>query len=109
MTGSLLGAAGGAWAAQGRYPTFGPTVLAGALLAEAAHRFILVEGWTGIDLARTARQVALVDTVAAILVPLLLLERPRWPRTYTGSVGIAAVGTILLAGADRLVRFVLFR
>jgi hypothetical protein len=106
-TGSAIGAAGGLWAAGGRYSTAGPMALAGALLAEAAYRFISVEGWTGIDLTRTALQVALVDTLAAIIIPALSLERARWALAYLGSLGIAAAGAALLAGAENVIRYAL--
>src|SRR5215210_1567722 len=99
-TGSLVGATGGLWASGGRYRMLGPMTLGGALLAEATYRFILVEGWTGIDLARTALQVALVDLVAALLVPVVLLERKRWPVAFLGSAVIAAVGAFLLTGVE---------
>jgi hypothetical protein len=107
VTGSLVGATGGLWASGGRYRMFGPMILAGALLAEAAYRFILVEGWTGIDLSRTALQVALVDLVAALLVPVLLLERSQRLVTYLGSAGIAVIGALLLAGAEGFIRYAL--
>jgi hypothetical protein len=106
-TGSLVGATGGLWASGGRYRVVGPMILGGALFAEATYRFILVEGWTGIDLARTALQVALVDLVAAVLVPIVLLERSRWPVAYLGSAGVAVVGALLLAGAEGLIRYAL--
>jgi hypothetical protein len=106
-TGSLVGATGGLWASGGRYRMVGPMILGGALLAEATYRFILVEGWTGIDLSRTALQVALVDLVAAVLVPVILLERSRWPVAYLGSAVVAAVGALLLAGAEAMIRYAL--
>jgi hypothetical protein len=106
-TGALVGATGGLWASGRRYREVGQMVLGGALLAEATYRFILVEGWTGIDLSRTALQVALVDLVAALLVPVLLLERNRWPVTYVGSAGIAVVSALLLAGAEGFIRYAL--
>jgi hypothetical protein len=104
-TGSVVGATGGLWASGGRYRAVGPMTLGGALLAEATYRFILVEGWTGIDLSRTALQVALVDLVAAVLVPVVLLERNRWPVAYLGSAGVAVVGALLLAGAEGFIRY----
>ena len=49
-------------------------LLSGLLLAEALARFVEVEGWTGIDLARTALQVAAVDLATALIVPSVILE-----------------------------------
>jgi hypothetical protein len=106
-SGSVVGASGGLWASGGRYRMVGPIILGGALLAEATYRFILVEAWTGIDLSRTALQVALVDLVAALLVPVILLERNRWPVAYLGSAVVAAIGALLLAGAEGVIRYAL--
>jgi uncharacterized protein DUF6518 len=90
LAGPLFGAAGAAWAAgTERERSWAVALLAGALLAEAAHRFISVEGWTGIDMTRTALQVAAVDVVAAAVLPLLLSER--------GSLGVAAGGFVAFA------------
>ena len=102
--GGGIGAAGGGWAAKGRYRTAGPVVLAGALLAEAAYQFVQVEGWRGVDIARTGFQIATVDAVAALLVPLVLLERRRRPKAYLGSVAVGAAGFLVLAAVEALIR-----
>ena len=107
-SGGAVGAAGGGWAAGGRYRLPGPMILAGALLAEAAYQFVQVEGWRGIDVARTGVQIAAVDTLAALLVPLVLLERHQQPRAYLGSAAIGAVGFLVLAAVESLIRAVLF-
>jgi hypothetical protein len=76
VAGAPLGLAGGAWAggdARWRVPSV--ALLSGLLLAEAMTRFVEVEGWTGIDLGRTALQVWASDTIAALVAPLILLER----------------------------------
>ena len=107
-SGGVLGAAGGGWASNGRYRTVGPIVLAGALLAEAAYQFVQVEGWRGIDVARTGVQIAAIDTIAALLVPLVLLERARRLQAYLGSAAIGAIGFLVLAAVESLIRTVLF-
>jgi hypothetical protein len=82
-------------------------VLSGALLAQAAYRFIEVEGWTGIDVGRTALQVAAVDLIAALLAPILLLEPERRLRAYLGMIAIAVGGLVLLTGGVLAIRGVL--
>jgi hypothetical protein len=104
LAGSITGAAGGGWASNGRLRSVGPTILAGALLAEATYRFIEVEGWHGIDLARSGVQVALIDTIAALAVPALLLNRERWPMAYVGSLGLGAAGAVLIAGVEAVIQ-----
>lgn len=107
-SGVAIGAAGGGWAAGGRYRLLGPIVLAGALLAEAAYQFVQIEGWRGIDVTRTGVQIASIDTVAALLVPWLLLERALRPQAYLGSAAIGAIGFLVLAAVESLIRTVLF-
>jgi len=106
-SGGAVGAAGGGWASGGRYRVLGPIVLAGALLAEAAYQFVQVEGWRGIDVARTGVQIAAIDTIAALLVPVALLERARRPQAYLGSAAIGAIGFVVLAAVESLIRTVL--
>jgi hypothetical protein len=107
-SGGVVGAAGGGWAANGRYRLVGPVVLAGALLAEAAYQFVQVEGWLGIDVARTGVQIAAIDTLAALLVPLVLLERGRRPVAYLASIAVGGVGFLVLAAVESLIRTLLF-
>ena len=107
-SGVVVGGAGGGWAANGRYRSLGPIILAGALLAEAAYRFVQVEGWRGVDMTRTGFQIAAIDTVLALLVPLALLERGRRRMAYLGSVAVGAAGFLVLAAVDSLIRAVLF-
>jgi hypothetical protein len=104
VAGSVTGAAAGGWAVHDRFRWIGPALLAGALLAEAAYRFIEVEGWLGIDLARTGVQVALIDSIAALVVPALLLKRPRWLVAYAGSVAIGAAGLLVIVGVEWVIR-----
>jgi hypothetical protein len=100
VVGPLYGAAGSAWAAgEGRWRVTAVALLSGGLLAEAAYRAITVEAWTGVDLSRSAIQVAIVDLVLAILVPLALLERARWARGFGLSLAIGLVGAAGLAVA----------
>jgi hypothetical protein len=107
-SGGIVGAAGGGWAANGRYRSLGPIILAGALLAESAYQFVQVEGWRGIDVARTGVQIAGIDALAAILVPVALLERGRRPLAYVGSVAIGGAGFLALAAVESLIKAVLF-
>ncbi|HEY8921361.1 MAG TPA: DUF6518 family protein, partial [Candidatus Limnocylindria bacterium] len=107
-SGVVVGGAGGGWAANGRYRSIGPIALAGALLAEAAYQFVQVEGWRGVDMTRTGFQIAAIDTVLALLVPLALLERGRRRMAYLGSVAVGAAGFLVLAAVDSLIRAVLF-
>jgi hypothetical protein len=69
------------------------------LLAEVDYRFIQLEAWDGIDLARTSMQVAAVDTLVAVALPLVLLDRRRWLNAYAMSVGFGIVGLGALAAA----------
>ena len=103
LSGGAMGAGGGAWSAD-RYRLPGPTLLAGALLAEAAYRFIEVEGWRGIDLARSGVQVALIDVLAAAFLPAILVERARWPAADLGSLASGAVGLVLIVVVESLIR-----
>ena len=97
VAGPLFGAAGGAWGEPGgRQRVVAAAVLAGGLMAEAAYRFIQLEAWDGIDVARTSMQVALVDAIAAALVPVVLLREGR-VTCYLASIAIAPIGVALLA------------
>jgi len=102
-SGAAVGTAGGGWA-NGRYRSAGPIVLGGALLAEAIYQFVQVEGWRGIDMTRTGFQIAAIDTVAAILAPMLLVNRPRRPAAYVASVAVGGVGFLVLAAIELLIR-----
>ena len=95
IAGPSFGVAGGAWAERREAVPVG--VLAGALLAEAAHRFILLEAWDGFDLGRTGMQVAVANLVGAVLAPVLLLRRARWPIAYGVALAVAPVGLALVA------------
>jgi hypothetical protein len=106
--GGGVGAAGGAWATKGSYRSIGPIILAGALLAEATWQFVQVEGWHGLDLARTGVQIGAIDALAAILVPILLVERGRRAVAYLASVAVGAVGCLVLAGVESVIRMLLF-
>ena len=59
-------------------------------------------------MARTGFQIAAVDTIAALLVPLVLVEHRRRPVAYLGSVALGALGFLVLAGVESLIRTVLF-
>ena len=95
VAGPVFGAAGGTWRSS-RSPV-AVAILTGALLAEAAYRFIELEAWDGIDVTRTSMQVAIVNLVAAIVLPVLLLPRDRWPIAYGLTVVIAPLGLAVVA------------
>jgi hypothetical protein len=108
VSGGGVGAAGGAWASHGRYRSLGLIVLVGALLAEAAYQLVQLEVWHGIDVARTGVQIAAIDSIPAVLAPVVLLERGRRTTAYLGGVALGAVGFLVLAGVESLMRSVLF-
>jgi hypothetical protein len=95
IAGLAFGAAGGVW--RSRRSPIAVAVLAGALLAEAAYRFIELEAWDGVDVTRTSMQVAIVNVVAAALAPALLLPRDRWSIGYGLTVAVAPIGIALVA------------
>jgi hypothetical protein len=107
-SGAAVGAAGGGWSASGRHWLLGPIILAGALLAEATYQFVQVEGWLGIDVARTGVQIAAIDAVAALLVPIVLLARGRRLPAYVSSAVVGAAGFLVLAMVESLIRTFLF-
>jgi hypothetical protein len=107
-SGAGVGAAGGAWASNTRHRSLGPIILAGFLLAEAAYQFVQVQGWTGIDMARTGIQIAAIDGVVAALAPLVLLERGRRMAAYLAIIGVGVVGFFLIAAVELVIRTVVF-
>lgn len=103
--GPLLGGVGGGWAARiPRYRVWGPAILSGGLLAEAAHRFIELEAWQGIDIARTSMQVAMVDATAAVILLLVLVNRDRLLTGFAAAVGVAVAGLAAITVIEVLVR-----
>jgi hypothetical protein len=105
LVGAPVGAAGGAWAGgDPRWQVPSVALLSGLLLAEAITRFVEVEGWTGIDLGRTALQVWASDTIAAAVAPILLLDRREWAAGYAASISVGVVGAVLLALTMSLIR-----
>jgi len=102
--GPVLGACGAAWSTVGqprRAQAVG--VLAGALLAEAVFRLVQHQFWSGIDLAATDAQVAVVDAVLALVAPLVLL-RERRTAAYALAVLLGAVGALAIWGVTELAR-----
>jgi len=55
-------------------------------------------------MTRTGFQIAAIDTVAAILAPMLLVNRPRRPAAYVASVAVGGVGFLVLAAIELLIR-----
>jgi len=107
VAGVVVGAAGGAWA--GHDPQIrgvSVALLCGSLLAEAAFRVIQGEAWLGVDVARADIQVAIIDGLAGLGVPILLARRPDRMRTYAVAIVLACAGTALLSGAELVIRTV---
>ncbi len=93
VAGPLMGTVGWSWAARtDRWRTLSVSLLAAALLAEAAHRLILLEAWDGIDLGRTYAQLALANAIVAVGLPVALLERERWLPTFVAVPAMASAG-----------------
>jgi hypothetical protein len=104
VVGPAFGAGGALWADRGsRWRAAAAGALAGALLAEAAFRLVQVEVWTGFDLARTSIQVGIIETIAGLLVPILLLGRGERGTGYVASLLVAIVGFGCLWGVTALV------
>jgi hypothetical protein len=94
-TGVLLGAAGGAWRSrQDGWKTLAVGLLAGSLVAEAAHRLILIETWTGVGWGRTYTHVAAANLVIAGVLLLVLAPGRRLAAT---AVMLVVGGVALLA------------
>jgi hypothetical protein len=109
LAGPLFGAAGALWATHAdRWRVLAVGLLAGGLLAEAAQRFIELEAWDGIDLARTSMQVAAVDTLAAAILPLVLLAPRQRVGAYLAAAGLGVIGLAALSGAMLAIDLVLF-
>ena len=97
--GPTMGMVGAAWVRRGdRWRTVAVSLLAAGLLAEAAHRFILLEAWDGIDLSRTYMQLAVANTVIAVALPLTLLERRRWLPAFASALALGTVSLVILLG-----------
>ncbi|MDH4333942.1 MAG: DUF6518 family protein [Chloroflexota bacterium] len=106
-SGALFGLAGGMRADDpGRWRVGAVVLVAGALLAEAAYRLILLEVWTGIEWDRTYMQVAVADTVAAVVLLLVLVERRRWLSAFAILLPVAAAGLIVFLAAEKMFRWV---
>ena len=109
VAGPAFGAAGSLWASGiDRRRVAGVAILAGGLLAEAAYRFVQLEAWDGIDLARTSMQVVVVDAAVAVALPLLLLHRRPWGPAYATSIGLGIGGLGAISVAMFAIQSVLF-
>jgi hypothetical protein len=101
LAGGLFGLAGGAWRAdRARWGAAAVALVSGLLLAEAAHRLILLEVWTGIEWDRTYMQVAMADVVGAGLALLLLRGASRWQVAAALVPLVAVTGLGLLSAGD---------
>jgi hypothetical protein len=106
LVGPVLGAAGATWSSGSPSRAVAVSLLGGLLLAEVVYRWIQVEAWTGIDLARSDIQVGLVDVVAAALLPLVLLRGPE-RRGYLAAVPIAVGGAAAMFAVTIAIRAVM--
>ena len=103
LCGGLFGLAGAAWRMDRvRWGAPAIALVCGLLLAEAAHRLILLQVWTGIEWDRTYMQVAVADMSGAALI-LLLLGRPRWKLALMLIPAVALAGVGLLTAGEAVV------
>ncbi|HEX6655746.1 MAG TPA: DUF6518 family protein [Candidatus Limnocylindria bacterium] len=103
LAGGLFGLAGGAWRTdRARWGAAAVSLVSGLLLAEAGHRLILLQVWTGIEWDRTYMQVAVADIAGAGLVMLLLRGRLRWHLVAILVPVVAVAGLALLSVGDRI-------
>lgn len=101
--GALFGLAGGAWRAdRARWGAAAIALVSGLLLAEAAHRLILLQVWTGIEWDRTYMQVAVADVIGAAALLLLMVDRERWKVAAGIAPLVAMLGVGLLSAGDAL-------
>jgi hypothetical protein len=80
-------------------------LVCGLLLAEAAHRLILLEVWTGIEWDRTYMQVAVADIVGAGVALLVLRSGTRWRRLAVALPLVALAGLTVFSAGDVMLRF----
>jgi hypothetical protein len=104
LVGPLLGASGAWWAGARSGRVLGLGFLTGSLMAEAAFRLVQHQFWTGIDLARTDPQVALVDGLAALLLPWLLLPRSDRLAAYGATAVLGLIGSGAVWAVTELAR-----
>jgi hypothetical protein len=106
VAGGLLGLAGGAWRSdRARWGAAAVALVCGLLLAEAAHRLILLEVWTGIEWDRTYMQVAVADIVGAGVALLVLRSGTRWRRLAVALPLVALAGLTVFSAGDVMLRF----
>ena len=100
FSGWLYGLAGSSWKMRSdRWQSIAVGAVAGTLLAEAAHRLVLVEIWTGWEWEITYLQVAVANGVMAGGLLLALLERRRWLTGLAWSGLVAGLGLLVLLTA----------
>ena len=102
VSGCLFGLAGISWKMRSdRWRSIAVAAVCGTLAAEAAHRLLLVEVWTGWEWEVTYVQVAVANLVLACMLVPVLLERRRWLPAlgWSGLVTAAAVLVLLIAYA----------
>ena len=81
VAGVIFGTAGGAWSAEPRWRPFAAALLSAGLLAEAAYQAIEL-ACNCLDATRPTLYVVIVDTLIAVVAPLVLVERGRRLLTY---------------------------
>jgi Family of unknown function (DUF6518) len=104
-SGAVFGFGGGVWAIRrDRWRAAAVVLVSGALIAEAAHRLILLEVWTGIEWDRTFMHVAIADVVAAIALVLFLVDRRTWLSSLAALPPAAGAWLVVLVVGDNLIR-----
>jgi len=110
VAGAIFGTAGGAWAAEPRWRPLAAALLCGGLLAEAAYQAVELAGCNCLDATRPALYVVIVNTLVAVVAPLVLVERGRRLVTYGMAAALAVAGyaaIVLVLAAVRGSFFVL--
>jgi hypothetical protein len=104
IVGPVMGVCGASWAGATARSSTAVGVLGSALLAEAVFRLLQHQVWTGIDVARTDPQVALLDALGAILLPGLLLPKTGRLHSYAVTVALGMVGAGAVWGVTEVAR-----
>ena len=101
--GAVFGAAGSAWrGATGRARMIAGALLPAALLAEALHRLLQIEPWTGFDASGTYAQVMLAELVAGAIALWFVVRGPDRRGTSIAAAGLTMAGLATFLAVERL-------
>lgn len=101
--GAVFGAAGSTWVrATGRSRAIAGALLPAALLAEAAHRLVQIEPWTGFDASGTYAQVMLAEVLAGVIALWLVVRGPDRRATSVAAAGLTVAGLATFLAVERL-------